>query len=347
MKTTDKDQMLEFIDDFPNQVEKARELASKVKLKGLGGTKRLVLCGVNEAGIVSEIFQRTVRDIGITVIKDFFFGKTTNKPLVIINSYSGNSEEMISCLRTASKFKYPVLGITSGGFLMETFEKKKIPYIKLPENLPARTTLTLQFFSLLYVLTNAKIIQDYSKEIQETENLLKTQKFSRDSYIITKSLGGKMPIIYSGWDMKPAAYRFKCQLNENAKQLAFANTFPEAMHNELESFRRPNQKIVVVFARDNSDADTQKYMELFKRLFDKKLSIVDIRTKGRSLMAKIFTFILLTDYVSYYMALMNKVDPSEMELKDSFKKSFSQKKELLGKPEKKYKEVEGTRVGYY
>ena len=342
----DKSHMLTFIDGLPDQIEIGLALAGKTNFSGKFHS--LTCCGMGGSGIALDVLKSVVKDIPVFVVKDYVLPSTTNKQtLVIISSYSGNTEEMLSCYKEARKRKLKVLGISSNGKLREAFEKDKVPFILVPEGYPPRASLGIQFFAIVQFLIKNKISDIKQKDIDETKKILKSHNFSREAFIVSKSLQNKTPIIYTSPELSSVGYRFKCQCNENAKQQAFCGVFSEMNHNELESYSRPNNKFGVVLVRDeNDEMQLQKRMELFKKMIIKNVGVIEITPKGKSTMARIFSTMLVLDYVSYYLALMNRVDPTPVEFIEEFKQKLATKDIQVGKAQKKYKEV-GPQYKYY
>jgi len=142
-------------------------------------------------------------------------------------------------------------------------------------------------------------------------------------------LYGRIPVIYSGPSVTDAvAVRFKGQINENAKMPAYTGQFPECNHNELVgwkiigSFR---EFLRVIIFRDGEDHErVTARMEIVKGLIEKQdVEVIDIRSEGADRLQRAFSLIHLGDFVSFYLAVLNNVDPTPVEAIESLKKELA------------------------
>ncbi|NNG26731.1 MAG: bifunctional phosphoglucose/phosphomannose isomerase, partial [Ignavibacteriaceae bacterium] len=169
--------------------------------------------------------------------------------LVIISSYSGNTEESLSVFEEALKRKCKIAAITSGGQVKKICHEKKLCCINIPSGYQPRYALGLGFFSLLKLLQQLGIVENQDNIVKQIITLWekKGEEYSIEenrALSLAAELTGFLPIIYSAAQLTSAAgYRFKCQLNENSKQHAFSNIIPELNHNEIigwETFEEKN-----------------------------------------------------------------------------------------------------------
>ena len=155
--------------------------------------------------------------------------------------------------------------------------------------------------------------------IKETENAIESLErgekgIQSEAEIIARKLKGKLPVIYCDNRLYAIALRFQHQLNENAKQLAHVNTFPEMNHNEIEGWRFPENLMpmmqVVYLYSDHDHERVEKRMEICRDIFEKKSNpIIDIIGEGASLLEQYYYLIHLTDWISFYLAKENGVEP--------------------------------------
>jgi glucose/mannose-6-phosphate isomerase len=127
------------------------------------------------------------------------------------------------------------------------------------------------------------------------------------------------------------ALRFQQQLNENSKQLAHVNTFPEMNHNELVGWRFPESILpmlqVVYLYSDHDHERVEKRMEICREIFEKKSnSIIDIVGEGASLLEQYYYLIHLTDWISFYLARENGVEADPIEMIDYLKSELDNHK---------------------
>jgi glucose/mannose-6-phosphate isomerase len=160
--------------------------------------------------------------------------------------------------------------------------------------------------------------------IKETENAIEyldrgEKAIQSEAELIAKKLRGKLPVIYCDERLKAMAIRFQNQINENAKQMAHVNTFPEMNYNEIEGWRFPEnilpQLQVVYLYSDHDHERVEKRLEICRDIFEKRSNpIIDIVAEGASLLEQYYYLIHLTDWISYYLAKENGVDPDSEEV---------------------------------
>jgi glucose/mannose-6-phosphate isomerase len=171
--------------------------------------------------------------------------------------------------------------------------------------------------ALLYALYHTNLIG--AAFLKETENAVEylnrgEKAIQAEAELIAKKLKGKLPVIYCDARLQPMAMRFQQQLNENAKQLAHVNIFPEMNHNELTGWQFPESLLpmlqVIYLYSDHDHERVEKRMEICRDIFEKRSnSIIDIIGEGASLLEQYYYLIHLTDWISYYLAKENNIDP--------------------------------------
>ncbi len=208
----------------------------------------IVFCGLGGSAISGDLLNDYLSGefkIPFIVVRGYNLPSFVNEEtLVIISSYSGNTEETISCFEQALKKKSKIVAITSGGKISEIAATNKLPVVNLQSGFQPRYSLGQSFFSLLKLMqelglanedNNVKLIinlwqkraQDYSSKNNRAVQM-------------AKELIGFIPVIYSSEFLTSTGYRLKCQMNENAKLHTFHNSIPEMNHNEIigwESFK--------------------------------------------------------------------------------------------------------------
>jgi glucose/mannose-6-phosphate isomerase len=316
--TYDKENMLKVLGSFPEQCRDAVKLARGVKVKG--NFSNICVCGMGGSGIGGELLKPFSR---IPVFSHHDYGLPSyvrKKSLVVIVSYSGNTEETLSSYKEAKKRKAAVIAITSGGKLAEK-EKKAII---IPSGLQPRAALGYLFLTMFAVLSNNKIIPSQSSAISEAISMLNTKQLSKEAFMLSKRMFGKIPVFYASNELGAAAYRMKTQVNENAKQPAFSHVFPEMDHNEINGFKKLGNRLIAVFLFDKKDfVQNKKRMTVTRQLIKSDTDTYEIIVKGKSLLARMLTTIYLGDFASYYLALMNKEDPTPVPIIQELKKKIA------------------------
>lgn len=326
--------MEELIIRFTTQLREALQIAGKYKFRAAKNTKfqNVILTGLGGSGIAGSIVQNFVFDklkVPFVVNKDYFLPAFVGKDsLVIVSSYSGNTEETVAALETALKLKATVVCITSGGKIAEIAAKKGVDCIELPGGMPPRACIGYSMIQVLRVCEYFSMFKNVlSKDIPAAIELLDKEEkdIRKKSKAIAAKLVGKLPIIYAASDYEGMATRFRQQLNENSKILTWHHAIPEMNHNELVGWRDKDPNKVVVILRNDTDYDrVQTRIEINKKVFKQYTpNIIEIRSKGVSYFERIFYFIHLTDYISTELAKLREVDATEVKVIDFLKGSLA------------------------
>jgi len=329
--------MKQLLQDFHRQVSEAVEIGKAAAIPFTASDiDTLVITGLGGSAIGGDILRSYIAGtckIPVVVNRHYILPDFVNeRTLVIVSSYSGNTEETIAAHLEAIKRKAMILCISSGGQTTELAVKHRQPIIAIPRGFPPRAALGYSFFPVLTALAAMKLIPSQDKEVRETIRLLKKNarlytaldKQNR-SLEIAKHLYTKLPIIYSSADRFDVVnLRWRGQLAENAKMLSFGHVLPEMNHNELVGWkvlRRIMQDMAVVFLRDKGDHKrVQLRMKITKDVVDQyAASVIEVQSEGTSLLARMFSLIQLGDWVSFYLAILNGVDPTPVRIIDYLK----------------------------
>ncbi|MFA6610041.1 MAG: bifunctional phosphoglucose/phosphomannose isomerase, partial [Candidatus Omnitrophota bacterium] len=255
------------------------------------------------------------------------------------SSYSGNTEETLSAYKDASARSAKIIVITSGGKLRKAANSDGVPVVHIPGGLPPRCAFMFSFFPILITLSKLGMVKDERRDISRLISFLKGIRrthLGRDIGIrkntakaIASVLYGKFPVLYGGQDhMDSAATRWRGQFAENAKTLASTHLFPEMDHNEIMGWEHPKRLLkdfVAVILRDKSDHPrVSKRMDVTKKIIEKQgVEVIEVYSMGKDLLSRIFSLIFIGDLVSYYLAMMNKVDPTPVEKIEYLKKELA------------------------
>lgn len=325
--------MKELIADFPTQLHEALIIGQNYHfLSPKKNFTNIVLTGLGGSGIGGSIIQNYLLDkaaIPFTVNKDYKMPAFINEnSLVIVSSYSGNTEETVASFQQAVKAKATVVCVTSGGKIAELAKKKKIDCILLPAGMPPRSCLGYSLVQVLFTLKQFKLLKnDFEKEINASIKMLMddSNAIQKEAKNISKKLTGKIPVIYAAANFEGVAVRFRQQINENGKMLAWHNVIPEMNHNELVGWRDKNDDLGVVLLRNEDDYErVQMRMDINKKVIKKCTStVIEIFSKGKSYWEKVFYLVHLTDWISVYLADLHGVDAMEVKVIDQLKGALS------------------------
>ena len=294
-------------------------------LENIKKPPKIYICGMGGSAIASDLLAMYLKEeVEIITIRDYALPPlTTKSDLVILSSYSGNTEESISCYRHARRIGCQILIHTSGGKLEDTAKQANIPIIYLSKGYPPRSALAMSFFLLLRVFEELGLVKKKKSEVDELVDYLNKTDFVALSTGLSEKLVGKVPLVYTSVSYSSVALRWKTQFNENAKTQAFSNVFPELNHNELESFKFNKDLFhVIILSFDDDISRMKKRMTNTKgALTTNGVSVTELNIKGKKL-NKIFSSVLLGDWVSYLLALRLEVDPYPVEVIERFKRAM-------------------------
>jgi len=325
----DKSNMIDFLINFPGQVENAVSLGNALDISIVSEKiNTIVLCGMGGSAIGGDILRSYLENkstIPVYINRNYEIPGFINKySLIFISSYSGNTEETLNAYKRALKKSDNIICITSGGKLSDLAQRDDIPIISIPSGFQPRAALGFSFFPLLLLLSKTGILKKIEDEIEETIAVLKKllkEYFSDEKSIPYSSalkLVNKLPVIYSCSPLyEPIALRWKCQICENSKVLAYYNVFPELDHNEItgwESDYEILKYMTVIILRDKkSETLMSKRIEFTKEIInDKCHEIIEFFSEGEFLLTRMFSLIYLGDFISYYLALLNHKDPTSI-----------------------------------
>ena len=321
--------MKKLVQNFPTQLHEALLIGQSYRfITAKKQYANVVLTGLGGSGIGGSIVQNFVFDklaVPFVVNKDYFLPAFVGKDsLVIVSSYSGNTEETLQAMQQALKVKATVICITSGGKVAEIAKKKKLDCILLPSGMPPRSCLGYSLTQVLFVLQGQGLLNhNIKKDLEATIKLLRanSKSIQTKATSLAKKLFEKTPVIYSAPEFEGVAVRFRQQINENSKMLAWHHVVPEMNHNELVGWKDKDDSRSVVFLRDDADYErTQLRMEINKKVIKKcTKNVTEVYTVGKSYLEKAFYLVHLTDWASVYLAEMRGQDATEVKVIDMLK----------------------------
>ena len=326
--------MDDLIQGFTAQLKRAIEIGEGAKIgKNKFPIRNVLISGLGGSGIGGTILSNVLRDdiaVPIIVNKEYQIPAFVNEnSLVIISSYSGNTEETLSALMQAFKKSAQIVCITSGGLVQEYAETNDIDYVLIDGGAPPRSAFGQSFVQLLYIMFHLGLLEDGFKQyLQDSITLLdnEEEEIKKQAKEIAQKLTGKIPVIYSDAKFEGVSIRFRQQINENSKMLCWHHVVPEMNHNELVGWREKNEKIAVVFLRNNKDFErNQERMEFTKEVVSQYTNeVVEIYSKGDYDLVRSMYLIHLTDWVSYYLAEIKGVDAVEVDVISKLKNKLAE-----------------------
>ena len=325
--------MKTLVQQFPDQLEEAINISQAAQLHEDGPIRNVLVTGLGGSGIggttVSQLVAQEAK-LPIIINKDYFLPDFVNEDtLVIVSSYSGNTEETLSAFEVARSKKARIACITSGGKVGEFAKELGLNVITIPGGNPPRSAFAYSFVQLFRLLEHYGVISSsYREDMQASLDQLRNKQevISDRAMDLAKTLEGKLPIIYSDASFEGVGTRWRQQINENSKMLCWHHVFPEMNHNELVGWTQSNEQLAVVMLRNDNDyVRTQKRMDICKAIFAQyAASVTEVPSEGESNLEKAVYLIHLGDWLSVHLAELKDIDPVEVRVIDSLKQQLSE-----------------------
>jgi glucose/mannose-6-phosphate isomerase len=344
MLSLDRFGMMGLVLGLPGQCRDARSRVKvhPPKLKH-HSFKSVVVSGLGGSAIGADVVRALIgksAGFSLTVNRNYGLPAWVSKEtLVICSSYSGNTEETLSAFQIAVRKKFPILVISSGGKLLNQARRRNLPCLELTGGLPPRAAFGYSFTTLLTALETLGLLPSFEKDFNETLDLLEC--LSREwgpaapskrnqAKQLASFLHGRFPVVYAGQDYFDAVgLRWKCQLNENAKQAALFNVLPEMNHNEILGYSRAdnltkNMAAVLLRHPQGDHPQTIRRFDILARVLRARTAGVrEVEPRGKCLLAQMLSSLTLGDFTSVYLAFLRGLDPTPIVLIDEFKRKLA------------------------
>lgn len=333
----DKSGMQEKLFGLPEQMVEAAELAEQVDIRTEGEIRNVVVAGMGGSAIAGDILKAVLWhrwSIPVEVVRYYSLPHFVNQhTLLMVISYSGNTEETLSCFYEAEKTGARIFCVSSGGELAESARKRSIPIVQIPEGFPPRCAVGYLTVPVLLALKGFGV--DLRADIDETVTALKELRSelspgakNNPAERIAQRLLNRVPVIYSSYEYGVVCFRWRTQLNENSKVWTHTNLLPELDHNEIVGIGVPDElcsACFIVFLRDPDElSQIKRRMELTREIISPFVSgTVDVWARGESTLARLFSLIYYGDWVSFHLAMERGVDPTPIERIDYLKSQLS------------------------
>lgn len=321
------------ISAFPDNITQAIAIAKGVNLSKANNTiQNVIICGMGGSGIGGRLVQKWVEneiEVPVTVVHDYFLPKFISKnTLVIASSYSGYTEETISCVHDALKAKAHIVGVCSGGLLEDMGKEYGFDTIIVPGGNPPRTALAFSITQLLHILNQFGLIGTTCIEQLETARQLIVSsevKIKEEAMKMAEYLKGHVGILYGTTEYEPVLIRARQQFNENSKLLCWHHVIPEMNHNELVGWGGADNRFATIFfdTDDISDRNARR-LEITKSVIDKQSDKkLEFKCQGNNLIERSIYIINVVDWSSLYLSDLKKVDPIDIAIIDYLKDELS------------------------
>lgn len=319
------DDMRQVILDQPNQIRHSLDVNKHLKLSATCDS--LILAGMGGSGHPGDLLNALhLPQVPLTVYRSYNLPPImTRQPLIIVSSYSGNTEEALSAYQAAREHGYSILINTAGGKLTELSQQDTVPLVKIDfPGMQPRHTLLASFTGLYITLANSQLVSDITSDLLRVAQVLETiiPQQEAEAKALAEKLKNKTPIFTASDGLGFVAKNSKIQTNENAKTPAFWNEFPELNHNEMIGFAQPQAKFHVVMLRDEDDHPRIKArMEVTAELYQQwGVEVSTVAIKGQTLLEKICYGVTFGLWTTFHLALLYGIDPVPVAGVEDFKK---------------------------
>ncbi|RLI25617.1 MAG: bifunctional phosphoglucose/phosphomannose isomerase [Candidatus Hecatellales archaeon] len=339
----DKHGMGLVLEEFPSHCREALKLGLEVNLEALrrrlNRVSSLVFLGMGGSAVGGSLLRDWAYEgqrLPIEVCRDSRVpGYLGGETLTVAVSYSGNTYETLKALEEALAKGSPAFTVSSGGKLAEESLRRGLVHVRVPGGFQPRAALPYLMIPVGVILERLGILEGFQAEVEEALSLLEEarRKFSFKTPLednpakrLALTLHGGLPAIYGFREYSTVAYRFKTQLNENSKIFCKWEVFPELNHNEVVGWEKLQPFLLgkirlIIFRDEREPEDLRAMIEAFKEVTSGRgLQITEVYAEGRGKLSRMLYLVYLSDYVSFYLALLNGVDPTPIASISSLKR---------------------------
>jgi glucose/mannose-6-phosphate isomerase len=330
---------------LPNQCRQAWDKASKFAVPpGYSDVDKVVILGMGGSAIGGDLLRGLAAPLSrplVLVHRDYDLPAwVDDKTLVIGASYSGNTEETVSGFTQSLKKNCKKLVISTGGRLTDLARQHNVPVFIIEHVSPPRAALGYSLLPLLAIMQSLGFTSAEAADVDGMIRALETlgTNWQEDcpaernqAKILAARLHGKIAVVYGAGILTDAARRWKTQINENSKQWAFFETLPELNHNAVLGYRYPADiadRMYVLFLRCQSlhPRTLIRYKVTGELLDQRSIPHQYVDSQGGNDLKHVMSLVLLGDWVSYYLAMLNGIDPGPVPEIDLLKQRLAEEK---------------------
>lgn len=335
LERTDPHRARDVLAAFPAQCRAARDLRATPP-PSLRRPKVVVLVGMGGSAAGAELIAACAAerlDVPIVVHRGYGLPPTADKDaLVVASSYSGDTEEVLSAAEAALERLVPMVALTAGGRLKALARARSVSLVTLPDGLMPRMALGYLFFPSLRVLCDAGLPIATDAEIAEATDVVTALAAElgparpvaqNEAKRLALAIGPRLPAFYGGPSTAGVAYRWKTEVEENAKRLAVAGAVPEMNHNEIEAWRAPVAATMhAVFLRDRDELPdiARRFAVMRELIASAGGGVSECSTRGSGPAARLVGLAYVGAWTSYYLAVGAGTDPWPVSVLDEMKR---------------------------
>lgn len=338
----DPDDMLRHIRDIPGLCRQAWQKAMEFNIPpDYADVNKVIILGMGGSAIGGDLVSGLAAGesrVPIIVCRDYNLPAYADKnTLVIASSYSGMTEETLSAFEQALESPAKKLAITTGGRLKALCENRQIPVFTFDYKSQPRAALPFSFMATLGFMQKLNFVRDKNADISETVSRLddlalqinETVASSRNpAKSLAMKLNGRLIVIYGAGITTEVAHRWKTQINENSKAAAFYEFFSELNHNSVVGYPLPEfvtrQTTVIMLDSSLLHPRIKLRYDITRKILEQAgIFYTVLSGEGQSALSQVMSLVFFGDYVSYYLALLSRVDPTPVKAIDYLKGELS------------------------
>jgi glucose/mannose-6-phosphate isomerase len=354
----DKKDLIGVLFGLPKQFDEAAKTFDNLRIDLKQGYKNVLILGTgNPATVVFKLIEA----VGANRLRvPLYLCSRSTVPswvskdtLIIAYSHSGDTIEILDAVDMLTAKGFDIIAVTTGGRLKEKALSHKLIQLIIYDapDFPRMAT-GYAYVLMIEILSNAGILtvrgikkdapldsrwEDIKEGLSQLNSRMSPQIKIHDNFakISAINLYEKIPVIYGCNKITEAvSYRLKVQICTVSKTLGHYNTIPEIDHDEIvawEMKRELRERFFLIFVRDSDETSgIRQRVEILKGIFiEKKVHFEEIFLEGDNEAVKCFKGICLADWISFYLAILNCVDPSAINLVNDIKKRLETNRELI------------------
>jgi glucose/mannose-6-phosphate isomerase len=326
---------------LPEQVAAAASLAAEIdELPDRDTVEQIVTIGMGGSGIGGDVVAAIASPflpVPITAVKGYEIPSSIGPgTLCFATSASGDTEETVVAAEAAAAAGARMIVLSSGGALAERAAAWGGAHVPLPEIPMPRAGIGSVSIPPLVILERIGLLPGASQYVADAVDQLKRRRDrlivdGGPAHVVAREIGRTMPVSYGGGDLgEVAAYRFKCQVNENAKAPSFAGGVPEMCHNEICGWGQHGDitRQVMTCVRFRHEFEHPQVARRFDLTFDVidevVHAVIDVEAEGEGTLAQLFDLIIQGDFISLHMAVEAGVDPGPIPVLTDLKAALAQ-----------------------
>lgn len=339
IRALDRGGMLGSIEQLPKNLAEGLKKGRNTAVPRFA-PRNIIICGMGGSSIGGDLLREWLAqtcEVNCEVVRSYQIPPYVDKnSLVIVASYSGNTEETLEMFRQSSRRRAKVIVTTSGGQLSNLADEHELPLVRLPGGMMPRASLGYMLGSMLGIVERlgiataekqteeavrvaSKVVQDSRPSVPTVDNPAKR---------LAHELFGCIPVVIGYGLSRPVAKRWVNQFNENGKTIAFASEIPEMDHNEIVGYvedPRARGLAFVMLDYEHANASLTRRLDATAKMFRRAASVHRVMATGLSPLAKMMSLVTVGDFTSAYLGLLHKKDPSGNEPIDELKQMLLKK----------------------